>query len=185
MAEVLFDEVPDGGGECAACEGAASDGGACEKRGEGMTCIAWDGKTLAADKRMTTVGLARTVTKIFRVGKTLAGICGDGAQGMEMLAWYRDLVDERWSHPEEKFPAAQRDEKTWVTFVVVRVDGVWVYEKSPYPIRIENWAYATGSGRDYAMAAMHLGRSAKEAVEVACCFDVNCGNGIDTLELAP
>ena len=37
--------------------------------------------------------------------------------------------------------------------------------------------------RDFALAAMHLGKSAREAVEVACALDVFCGNGIDTLEL--
>lgn len=41
--------------------------------------------------------------------------------------------------------------------------------------------HAIGTGRDYARAAMHLGRNAVEAVQVAILFDENCGNGVDTL----
>lgn len=143
-----------------------------------MTCVAWDGKTLAADKRVTYVGLARTVTKIFRVGEALVGFAGDGGQCMEVLEWIQGGC------VPDKFPASQRDKDQWSNVVVVRAGGVWSYERSPFPIRIEDGHYAAGSGRDYALAAMHLGKTAAEAVEIACIFDVSCGNGVDTLELA-
>jgi len=142
-----------------------------------MTCIAWDGKTLAVDKRVIYCGLARTVTKIFRIRDSLVGIAGDGAQGMDMVEWYRAGCDV------EKFPIAQRDKDQWATVVVVKPDGLWLYERTPVMMRIEDAIYATGSGRDYALAAMHLGKSAAEAVEIACLFDIGCGNGVDTLEL--
>lgn len=141
-----------------------------------MTCIAWDGKTLAADKRVTYAGLARTTTKIFRVGDARVGIAGDGAQGMDMLDWFRNGCEP------DKFPPAQRDKEQWVTFVVIKRGQLSVYERTPQPMVIEDTIYATGSGRDYAMAAMHLGKSAREAVEIACVFEINCGNGIDSLE---
>lgn len=80
-----------------------------------MTVIAWDGKTLAADKRVGYGNMHRTTTKIRRVGDALVGCSGSGS---------------------------------------------------------------------LAVAAMHLGKSAREAVEIACLYDMNCGNGIDTLELA-
>lgn len=142
-----------------------------------MTVIAWDGTTLAADKRVVYVGMPRTVTKIFRVANALVGIAGDGAQGMDMVRWIECGSDR------EKFPAAQRDKEQWATVVVVNGAGLWLYERTPEAMRIEDSFYATGSGRDYAMAAMHFGKSAREAVEIACLFDVNCGNGIDELRL--
>lgn len=143
-----------------------------------MTVIAWDGKTLAADKQVEWQGLPRTVTKIFRVGNVLVGVSGDGAQGMDMIEWLRN------GQKAEDFPAAQRDEKQWATVVVVREDGaVWVYERTPTPMRLEDKCYATGHGRDFAMAAMYLGKSAREAVEITCVLDVHCGMGIDTLTL--
>lgn len=77
-----------------------------------MTCIAWDGETLAADKRVTYQGLARTVTKIFRVGKSLIAISGEGAQGMEMLDWWKNGA------LPANYPLSQRDKETWQAPVV-------------------------------------------------------------------
>jgi len=49
--------------------------------------------------------------------------------------------------------------------------------------RVEDAFCAMGGGRDYALAAMFLGKSALEAVQVACALDITCGKGIDVLEL--
>jgi hypothetical protein len=38
---------------------------------------------------------------------------------------------------------------------------------------------AMGSGRDFALAAMHLHKSAADAVLIASLFDVYCGNGFN------
>ena len=142
-----------------------------------MTCIAWDGVTLAADKRVTLQGLARTVTKIFRVGDVLVGISGNGAEGMDMVEWVRGGCK-----PDD-FPAMQRDKEAWAATAVFSDAGILLYECTPQPLRIEDKYFAMGSGSDYALAAMHCGRSAYDAVVVACHFDVNCGNGYDTLDL--
>lgn len=145
-----------------------------------ITCIAWDGLTLAADKRATVSSLNRTTTKIHRVGKTLVGYCGDADQGLEMLAWIR-----KGAKPVS-FPTSQRNKDDWAATLVISPGSViQLYERTPYPIRYEDKQYAIGSGRDYALAAMHLGKTAKEAVEVACFFDPGCGNGVDTLRLKP
>ncbi len=144
-----------------------------------MTIIAWDGSTLSADKRITNSGLARTVTKICRIGKSLVGMSGEMSLCLEMLEWLRAGADPA------KMPAAQRNTDDWSVVAVCDHAGVHVYERSPHPITYEDNIWACGSGRDYAIAAMHLGKSAREAVEIACLFDVNCGNGIDTLDLEP
>jgi len=142
-----------------------------------MTTIAWDGKTLAADKRSTSAGLARTVTKIFRHEGKLLGISGSFDYGMQVVEWFKAGAEP------EKFPACQLDKDDWSTLVVIDASGVGVYERGPFLLRNEDPSWATGSGRDYAMAAMHCGKSAAEAVAVAAAFDVGTGNGIDTLEL--
>ena len=143
-----------------------------------MTVIAWDGKTLAADKRATFGTLIRTTTKIFRVGDALAGYCGDAAFGEEMIAWLK-----RGAEPAD-FPASNRDKDDWAPMLVIRKGApVARYERSPYPVLFEDETFAIGCGRDFAIAAMHLGKNAREAVEVAIALDSGCGNGIDTLEL--
>lgn len=147
-----------------------------------MTCIAWDGKTLSADKRVTIGGLTRTVTKIFRNGANeLLCQAGDATLSKEITAWYIAGA------APDKYPESCRDKDDWPGLVVIKKERgcpaqIMRYERTPFPYRIEDKHFALGSGRDYALVAMHLGKSAKEAVEIACLFDSGCGNGIDTLD---
>jgi ATP-dependent protease HslVU (ClpYQ) peptidase subunit len=143
-----------------------------------MTVIAWDGKTLAGDKRTNFGGLHGTTTKIHRFKGCLLGCAGNTAQIMEMHQWVMS------GYKREEFPAPQRDAEKCVSMLVIEPSGkILQYENTPDPIVIENKFWAIGSGRDYAMAAMHLGHSARVAAEVACALDVGCGNGVDTLDL--
>ena len=141
-----------------------------------MSVIVWDGTTLAADKRACLGSLIMTTTKIFRSGDALAAYAGDADGGEEMLAWFGAGRDP------EKFPASQREKDTWNGLLVVLPDGnLWQYERTPYPVKFPPQRFAIGSGRDFALAAMHCGKTASEAVEVACVFDNGCGNGVDVL----
>lgn len=139
-----------------------------------MSVIAWDGLRLAADKRVSLGTLIRTGTKVFRVGEALVAYAGDADAGEEMMAWFEGGRDP------DKFPSFQRNNDTWGGLLVVWGDGsLWKYERTPHPIRFPPQTFAIGSGRDFALAAMHLGKSAPEAVEIACLFDSGCGNGVD------
>lgn len=143
-----------------------------------MTIIAWDGKTLAADKRACHGTLIRTTTKIFKVNGCLVGYAGDAAFGEELLAWFKD------GEQIDKFPIGQRDKDDWAGMLVIRPDGaIQKYERTPHPLTFtdEDGFYVLGSGRDFAIAAMACGKNAIEAVELTCRFDNGCGNGIDWL----
>ena len=143
-----------------------------------MTVICWDGKTLAADKRAGTE-LPRTVTKIRRTATgVLIGCTGSACTDMELMAWYEAgaIVAD--------FPPTQRVNATSSHMIVIELDGrIRMFMESPYAATLEDGRHAIGSGRDFAMAAMHLGKTALEAVEVATALTATCGNGIDTLEL--
>lgn len=142
-----------------------------------MTVIAWDGKTLAADKASTAVGYATTVTKVHKVPGGLVGLSGDCDAACELLEWFRRGRDPA------TYPACQKtDNLAYAVFVDVEL-RVWSYGKGVVPMLIEDKQHACGAGRDYALAAMHLGFDARKAVEVACALDAFCGNGIDTVEL--
>lgn len=142
-----------------------------------MTVIAWDGKSLAADKRAVSCGLISTTTKIRRIGSLLVGACGNTALGNEMMAWV-----ERGRNPDD-FPQAQRNPDENCGLLVIDSGRIIKYESSPYPIEFEDSFFAIGSGRDFALAAMHCGKSAAEAVEIASLFECGCGNGVDALML--
>lgn len=141
-----------------------------------MSVIAWDGKTLAADKRASLNACSWPVTKIHKVGPdALACISGNSDQGGEMLAWYIAGAEP------SAFPPSQRADG-WSPLVVIRRDGaVLRYEQTPYPVKFEAEMYADGSGMAYAIAAMECGKTAAEAVAIACKYDPACGNGIDVL----
>lgn len=143
-----------------------------------MTCIAFDGRMLAADKRATAGGgIARTVTKIERHGNALLAIVGNWDVGAEMPEWFKAGADP------EKFPAKAREDEA--TLIVITTGCIKTYAIGPYAMRIEQDRCAFGSGRDFAEAAMYCGKSAADAVEIACIFQTDCGNGVDVLELEP
>jgi hypothetical protein len=141
-----------------------------------MTVIAWDGKTLAADKRAVEGGgIARTVSKISRFGECLIGMTGHWDTAVEMRTWFMEGADPA------KFPDKAREDKA--TLIVIREGSIMTYCSGPHPMPIETERIAFGSGRDYAEAAMYLGESAINAVSVTCHFQSDCGNGIDFLDL--
>lgn len=79
------------------------------------------------------------------------------------------------------FPSKAREDKA--TLIVISETGVVTYATGPYAMPIECEQIAFGTGRDYAEAAMYLGRTATEGVRIACHFQVDCGNGCDSLDL--
>lgn len=139
-----------------------------------MTVIAWDGETLAADKRHTNNGMIFSGTKIFHVGNLLVGCSGRTCVGSEMIEWIRK------GRKPSKFPEIQKTED-FATTIVIEDRKATRYERTPYPCVIEDPFHAIGSGAEYALTAMYLGKSAKEAVEIASKFDDGCGNGVDVL----
>ena len=142
-----------------------------------MTVIAWDGKTLAADKQSTICDNAARVTKIHRVPGGLVAFSGCGSHAMELLAWFQAGADV------VTYPKSRGESGAGALFITNAREIRLYCDNSPYYETFEQETYARGSGRDYALAAMHMGKTAREAVEVACALDINCGMGIDTLEL--
>lgn len=145
-----------------------------------MTCIAWDGHTLAADKLASMGTIKYTTVKIFRGrDNSLIGYAGNSDFGEQMLAWWEAGADP------EKFPPSQRSESDWAGLIVIRKGHpIWRYERTPHPIKFYDRQFAIGCGREFALATMHPGHDARKAVEVACALDSGCGMGIDTLTLA-
>lgn len=145
-----------------------------------MTVIAWDGKTLAADKQMGG-DFPRRVTKLRRTKEgELLGVAGWMNRGLWLMDWWEAGGGQQF------FPAFQADKDKACELMIVRRDGsLWIVDDVPVPFRIEEPFHAIGSGRDFAAAAMHLGHGARRAVEVACQLCGYCGQGIDTLELSP
>lgn len=146
-----------------------------------MTIIAYDGVNLAADKMATNGSLPMTVTKIFKTAIGMIGISGSAVTGSMVKEWLTSTDPSAANFPDLKL-AGNTDLESYVLHITNDGD-IHFYCDRPYPVVIEDRTYAIGSGRDFAMAAMYLGKTAVEAVEIACHLDVYCGNGIDTLTL--
>jgi hypothetical protein len=142
-----------------------------------MTIIAWDGKSLAVDKVCVCSEMAFTVTKAKKVSETaVAAWTGDHEQGLALARWFKKgAFTTEW-------PKFQEGEK-WTRLVLMDSSGVYCFERLPVRQYFEDPFMAWGSGRDYAMGAMAMGASAKQAAEIASQFNVYCGNGISVFSL--
>lgn len=142
-----------------------------------MTVIAWDGKSIAADKQATNIDMRATTTKLKRLE---SGIVLGWTGG-----WDYALALVEWFEGKREWPKFQEDKDKWSRLIVVENGIARMYEQETVPLIVEDPFMAWGSGRDFAMGAMAMGATAKEAVEVANRFCTSCGLGVDVIECAP
>lgn len=143
-----------------------------------MTIIAWDGKTLAADKMACLVDHGAKTTKIFPVAESsYAAIAGDHAKCLELVQWIKDGAER------ERFPKQDREDSVKVIVATKGEKTIKLYENTPDPIVFEDDYLAWGSGRDYALAALFLGKTSAIAVSVANSLCTSCGLGIDSVKI--
>ena len=144
--------------------------------GTEMSIVAWDGKSIAADKMSISDGMCTTVTKIVRLddGRVAAWV-GETSIGLALLEWIKTGNPDKW-------PVTQRTEN-WACLIVANWDGVIFYEREPFAQEVHEPFMAWGSGRDFAIGAMAMGANAKQAVEIANTFSTTCGNGIRCFNL--
>jgi len=143
-----------------------------------VTVIAWDGRTLAADRMLCEDTTPLQSTKISKVrtpqGYVLLGVAGRATCLTAYRRWAENGFDpDRW-------PDALDQDGTGA-LVVFPSGSIWEFENTRYPIELPDQNRAIGTGRVVALTAMHLGFSAKRAVEVACELDIRCGMGVDAL----
>ena len=140
-----------------------------------MTTAAWDGKTLAVDRQMTSGDLKTIGLKLHRLGRyRYAVYAGDFDQCNQMLDWLRA------SGKRAKKPTPT---EASVLLLDTRKRVCVLYENSLTPLAIQA-PYAIGSGSGPALAAMLLGHDAKKAIEVASQLDIYTGGGCDFVSLA-
>lgn len=141
-----------------------------------MTVIVWDGKSLAADRRAEAGGVISTITKIRRIDGLLVGVAGNLCAGLLMFDWIA-----KGRKPEDYPEVQKKYDDGSCGCLVIEGGRVFKYESGPIPLEFEQSFFAIGSGREFAIAAIHCGKTAREAVEIASLFDTGCGNGVDVL----
>lgn len=136
-----------------------------------MTTIAARVSTgeIAADSMVSGDDSFYLVEKLRRGKNSIYGACGDWDKCLKMLQVLESGGD--------------LDSDTDVTVLEIRSDGLWVYEGTIIPARIKNDFWAIGTGANFAIAAMHCGKSVLEAVEIACMYDTSSHGPIDYMRL--
>ena len=144
-----------------------------------MTTIAWDGETLAADRKM---GGRYNVQKIFKVPQGYAAGCGDYDYVVEVVEWLANGADRDKIH---HLPDKNEDMEPAAEIILVSPKGKVSWLSWPYLrfVQLSEKKVAYGSGGDIALGAMAAGASARQAVAIACRFDSDTGQGIDAVQV--
>lgn len=141
-----------------------------------MTTIATDGRTIAADG-LRVIGSERICLdeKKIRVrhGRIFA-FTGDYAAFEPAIEWYVQKCHHAGEEPKGDW-----------SLIVIETDGTLskYSSKLPYP---EPMPYPAtfGADCDYAMAAMHCGKTPREAIELAIKLGVWTGGEIQVVDIA-
>lgn len=145
-----------------------------------ITTIAFDGTTLAADRKAAGDGVMN-VRKIFKLkrGGYLAG-AGYMDQLVEVARW----IDAGMKDTENPFTHKHGAENE-TDYLYIDKNGAPYWLTSPWlrPVRIAEKYVALGSGGDAAWGAMRAGATPRRAVSIAGERDVYTGSGIDVVKV--
>jgi hypothetical protein len=140
-----------------------------------MTCVAWDGNTIAADGRIYAPSNQIIVTDTF---KKILKLKNGGIIGFSGV-WYAAEGFRRWLDGEAEAP-----EIGDTSFHIVYIDSkyrVWEYDNTT-KIAIETSKIgAIGSGTPNALTTLDLGLDAVTAVKMAIKRDPMCGGKIRSI----
>lgn len=138
-----------------------------------MTTVAWDGRVLAADRMAVYSSTPYRVRKLFECERYCYGATGFLHEAIRIAEWLAG--------------GARREESPGMGdggcngIVVDRLTGqaFTVEGNRATLVRIRSRTFATGSGGDFARAAMAMGKGAIDAVKVASKLDIYTGLGVD------
>ncbi len=148
-----------------------------------MTTIAFDGQMIAADTLTTDNWGMRDFCSKLLMGKDF--VAGGAGNRHLIMKWWKSVkhmgFDELIQHGYPDYDEAKNCPSILIAHKVPH-SGVFTRDGDRFEVCSREF-HAIGSGQDYALAAMHLGKNAHEAVVVASQFDNNTGTQIDTLQV--
>ena len=143
-----------------------------------MTTVAYDGKSMVADMLASdTWGMKEKAIKIWENPQLLIGAAGEGGAIQRWLMTLTNVTTLADLLTAGYAPYA-RDSNDPAILLVCRQQNLIYRHAGGSFMPTARKFHAVGSGRDYALAAMHLGLSAREAVGVAMEFDINTGGDL-------
>lgn len=145
-----------------------------------MTTIATDGKWVAADKQMT-MGCYKTKTRKLSCiqGLGVISFAGHAGAGVKALRWWQGGCD---GDPPE---FTENEIECGIGGILVTEKGIFALQDGIIPLEIDAPFFAIGSGAEYAIAAMSLGKTPEEAVKEASKHDIYTSDEVDVVAVLP
>lgn len=140
-----------------------------------MTTIAWDGVTLASDRKATMGGTPVPFRKIWRIEGERTLLCGASGDAYLATAW------RRWMERQGEPPPIPTDPGDMYVMVIDEHRRIWTADLRRIYTRVRYPYWAIGSGADYALGAMAAGETAAKALRIASRLDTGTGLGVETL----
>jgi ATP-dependent protease HslVU (ClpYQ) peptidase subunit len=140
-----------------------------------MTTIAWDGKHVAWDSRITQGGeiVDYPADKVWTLDKKIYCFAGDFALLDDVISWHAKGARAKFA--KDNFVGS------WELLVIDK-KGAFVYSCDvPHRSRVQA-PFAMGSGSYFARGALLAGAPAYKAVQIACKCDVFSGGEINSLD---
>jgi hypothetical protein len=154
-----------------------------------VTTIAYRDGVIAADSRLTYAtdggGSRKHIcTKLYRktikegrkTFDVIIATAGESSPALVFVDWYGS---------GEPIPEILRQLGGDFTCLILRPDGLYEVDVYCRPDKILEPFYAVGSGTKEALAAMHCGKTAAQAVGIAARIDPYTGGKIVSMTLAP
>lgn len=136
-----------------------------------MTVIAWDGRTLAADRLAVFGSMCHEAQKIFTHDGVIYGMAGNFNQALLFKKW---VIDTGLDIKNLPGPNGVLDNLN----VIEICDGeLFDRDGDQLAVRVPLTGadiWALGSGREIAMGAMLAGKDARVAVSLVCAQDIYC-----------
>lgn len=148
-----------------------------------MTTIAFDGKTLVADTLASDDwGLESQARKLVESTAWVAGFAGRSAQQYKWAKEAREClsIDDVLAYG---YPTYEKDKDDPAIILICRnTKKIWRHSEGIFIAHYGRF-FAIGSGRDYALMAMHLGLTAIRAISEVAKFDIHTNDVIDEVEV--
>lgn len=149
-----------------------------------MTTIAANKYVMASDTRMTEEGGPYTnVDKIYRVGNSILGFCGDAMMARYFVEWFRSPK----RNPAMLHKAIDELEyRSAIAVMELNPGGIFLWDGWGVPIKIRDPFYAIGSGSPAALAELKRNRKRTapiDAIRAAMSVDENTGGDVIFEEL--
>lgn len=144
-----------------------------------MTTIAYRNGIIAADSQITYDKSVKGTSgpKIVQLNKNTVIACAGGVVEIQKMQIF--FTQKNW---EQKLDEAPKF-KNYIEALLVYKGKVYICLGTCYPELLYDAFYALGSGYKFALAGMHLGLSAEEAVKFASTLDIYTDDKIQLFDV--